>query len=282
MKVYFVFIALFSLNAHALIYGKKTNSKEFPFVVKIKETSWGGECTGTKIGPYQFITAAHCSSGSDGLVKFSFFHNKKKYKMQAMKFVHPSWINFLEKICVKCDGSDLPENDDPLKVDIALYVTKDESPEIPWVDINFSIHDTNETIPATLVGFGCTQNIFPEGESSLSELRYNEAYLAPFNSLTHKGSLYLGNEKLASNSNWITKAYKMTNSTPALCHGDSGGPLLVVNNSGEWNIIGVAHNYTFTGNYEEGIPMTNLHSRLDDFNFHGTGFWIRSHWNYNF
>lgn len=278
MKLYVAFFVLFSLSSHALIYGKKTNSKEFPFVVEVKDMPWGGACTGTKIGPKQFITAAHCSSGGDGLVNFNFFHNNRKYKMSAMRFVHPSWINFLDKICVKCNGADLPENDDPLKVDIALYVTKEESPEIPWVDIDFSTHETNESVQVTLVGFGCTQDIFPDGESSSSRLRYNEAFLSPYNSLTHKGSLYIGNEELASQSNWITKAYKMTNSTPALCHGDSGGPLLRLNKSGQWNIIGVAHNYTFTGNYEEGIPMTNLHSRLDDFNYHGTGYWIRSHW----
>lgn len=229
-------------------------------------------CTITKVGPKQFITAAHCVGKSLSTLRLSFGSVRATVRVTTMH-VHESW----KKDCFKmrCSGKEVGgPNMTPGRSDVAFINVNKETPNIPIIEINYNPLSVGTEV--AMVGGGCTKGIKPGGPG---KMRYAITNLVSFKSLMHEKSLYKKIAETTGRSNWITPGYLVSNKNASLCPGDSGGPLLSKNAKGIWEIVGIAADYTFDGPYTDGaLTMTNIHTRLDDNSFHGVGAWIRSVW----
>lgn len=269
MKVMLIIFLLVSLNVSAsnkLINGLPAG-KLFRGVGKINFS-----CTITKVGPRQFITAAHCISGKEKFLSLSFQDFNGIVKVKSVH-LHPTWIKDCSKF--KCTGKEVGgPNMTPGRSDVALFNVKDDTPKIPVVNVRYSAL-SNDTEVA-MVGAGCTRGIEPGGKDNM---RYAITKTISPDALTHEKSLYKNISEVTGQSNWVTPGLGVGSKNASLCPGDSGGPLLTKNQDGEWEICGVAADYTFDGPYQDGaITITNLHTRLDDESLSHIGGWIREVW----
>ncbi len=163
----------------------------------------------------------------------------------------------------------------PGRSDVALFIVKTETPQIPVININFSPLVVGDEV--SMVGAGCTRDIEPGGRG---EMRYALTNILSHEALVHRHSLYRNIAEITGQSDWVTPGYGVSARNASLCPGDSGGPMLSKNASGEWEIAGIAADYTFNGPYRDGnVTVTNLHTRLDDESLNDIGGWIRKNWN---
>ncbi len=230
------------------------------------------QCTITKIGPRQFITAAHCISRPMKTFGFTNFQNSVTLKVKS-GFSHPSWI----KDCTakRCDGTEVGSSRmTPGRSDVYFITVENDSPTIAITQINFKAIDIGTEV--AMVGAGCTRQVEPGGRA---KMRYGITKLVSADHLNHTHSLYKDIAEISGKSNWVTVGYRFDKSAMSLCPGDSGGPLMTKNTQGIWEIIGIAADYTFDGKYRDGDEsVTNLHTRLDDQSLSNVGAWIRSNW----
>lgn len=227
-------------------------------------------CTITKVGPKQFISAAHCIGKSLPSLSLSFRGFNGRVNVNSFH-VHPSWI----KDCwssFRCTGHEVGSpRMTPGRADVVYINVKEETPGIPVIPVHFEELAIGTDV--TMVGAGCTRNVEPGG---YGKMRYATTSLIAPDGLTHEHSLYKEIYEVTGQSNWITSGIAADRRNASLCPGDSGGPLLT-EIAGEWRIVGIAADYTFDGPYQDGAPtITNLHTRLDDQSFHNIGAWIRS------
>lgn len=263
-----VFLLLSSLSfaGQKLINGYPAGDL-FPAVGMINSS-----CTITKVGPRQFLTAAHCLNGSLPLFIFSNSRGNARLTVKSV-FIHPSWIKDCSK--KRCDGTEVgSDRMTPGRSDVAMITTKDESPSVAITAINFDALD--EGTEVAMVGAGCTRRVEPGGQS---KMRYGMTKLVSAQNLNHLHSLYKDIAEITGQSDWVTTGYGVDKKALSLCPGDSGGPLMTKNQDGVWEIVGIAADYTFNGRYKDGDEtVTNLHTRLDDDSLNRIGEWIRSNW----
>lgn len=257
-----------------IINGQRAEPGQFPFIVGIRG------CTAAKVGPRHFLTAAHCMYSGPGAyhpAPIATIHASELPAPMAISAarvvkapVHPTWLEACRRI--RCTGHETGGgNDTPGRADIAMLVIDRDSPAIPVVKVLYE-----PVLPGTevtLAGYGCTRGINTGGGDGLT---YGVTRTSGPDLLRHPGSLYASIADMTAQSFLITPGTKLDPAAPALCPGDSGGPLLTLVN-GEWNLIGIASDYTFTGRYEAtgAVPMTNLHTRVDDQSMHKVGEWVR-------
>lgn len=256
-----------------LIGGEPAAPGQFPFIVNI------GGCTATKTGEKEFLIAAHCLYLGPGnwkqpariSVSASELLRPERHSLpvESVK-MHPTWMENCREL--GCTGHETGSDRDLAgKVDLARIRVTETTPNIPWIEIESQPLARDSEV--TLAGFGCTRGI---GTGPSGRLRYAKNSIASPEILVHPGSLFAKIWEVTGDSNWVTPGAAMDPKKPALCPGDSGGPLLI--RSGDsWRIAGIAADYTFTGRYEAWgtIPMTNLHTRLDDQSRHGIARWLR-------
>lgn len=256
-----------------LIGGELAKVGQFPFVVNIQG------CTATKIGPREFLTAAHCFYGGPGewripanvSIDATEIHAPKQYLLTTLTLrLHPTWIETCRSHA--CTGNETGgRHDNPGKVDLAHIIVLEETPEIPAISVEFApLAIGSEVIFA---GYGCTRSI---GSGGYGKLRFAKNRVGKPELLDHPRSLYRNIVDVTGESYWVSPGTAMNKKVPSLCPGDSGGPLLVRVN-GVWKIAGIGADYSFKGKYERtgAVPMTNLHTRLDDASRHQVGAWLR-------
>jgi hypothetical protein len=263
-----------SLAAPAIIGGKLAVRGQFPFVVNIRG------CTATKIGAHEFLTAAHCFYSGPNEWKMpetvsvdaTEIDAPKQYLLTVKEIrLHPTWIANCRKH--ECTGHETGGlHDEPGKVDLAHVIVVEETVEIPSIAVEYSPLGLGDEV--LFAGYGCTDVIAGPG---YGKLRFAANHVGSPDLLTHRRSLYRLISDTTGESYWVTPGTAMDKHLPSLCPGDSGGPMLV-RHGDTWKIAGVGADYTFKGKYERSgsIPMTNLHTRLDDESLHHVGIWLRT------
>ncbi|HXH31794.1 MAG TPA: trypsin-like serine protease [Bacteriovoracaceae bacterium] len=234
--------------------------------------TFNGGCTITKVGSKQFITAAHCVSSGLNTLRLTFKDHRGTVNVQSL-IIHPSWL----KDCVQshCDGTEVGSSRmTPGRSDVAFINVREETALIPVINVRFSPLPYGTEV--AMVGAGCTRGVEPGGAS---RMRYATTQTISPEYLVHEHSLYRKIAEITGQSNWVTPGYGESSSNASLCPGDSGGPMLTKSSKGDWEICGIAADYTFDGPYQDGnITVTNLHTRLDVESYHNVGDWIRDVW----
>ena len=254
--------------APPLINGEIAPEGMFPFVVGL------GGCTATKVSPRHFLLAAHCIYSGPGEYRppSRIRVGGRSLRVKSAD-IHPSWIEHCR--ASGCTGHESGSTrDHPGKVDLALIQVTEDTPSIPSIEIETAPIPVHSEV--TLAGYGCTRGI---GVGESYQLRFGNTRTESHLLLQHEGSLYRHISEIAASSYLITPGTSFDPKAPALCPGDSGGPLLL--RAGDtMRVAGVAADYTFTGAYERrgAIPMSNLHTRLDSESMHRVGDWITAHW----
>lgn len=233
---------------------------------------YGMQCTITKIGPKQFLTAAHCLENHFNHINIRF---KERHTLHVKSFnVHPSW----KEGCYyfgKCNGSEVGTSEMiPGRADIALINVKEFTEDIPIMTIRRQSVPINSAV--TMVGYGCDLDIYADSESvNQMTMRYGNSVTVSENEL--KNSSYEDIKNITAQSNIITYGYGYDSKYSSLCLGDSGGPLLIQNKQSQWQMVGVATHYTFTEDGKKtGHSYTNLHTRLDINSYHNIYDWIKN------
>jgi hypothetical protein len=256
-----------------IINGKPAPVEAFKSVVQI------GGCTAAKVGPRHFVLAAHCFFIGPGefrprtsvTVWALQTASPQEFQLTAQKIhLHPTWLEACKSHA--CTGFETGSAADvPGKVDLALVIVAEPTPEIETAQLDYDPLPAGEKV--TLTGIGCTKGI-REGRSE--GLRLAQTQTIPPDALKHPGSLYSGIWEMAGKSYFVTPGNAANPEAASLCPGDSGGPVFR-GTGAEARIIGINSDYTFDGPYEArgAISRTNLHTRIDDASLHQVGPWLR-------
>jgi secreted trypsin-like serine protease len=259
----------FSAISKPLIIGGNTdttNNKNGIFHLAIVDTVESGACTATKISKNFIITAAHCFHGKK-VKQLGFSYASKNPEMDFLPldfeqiYMHPSFEKLSREEVEEDNSSNFKTSD------IALLKIKPnpQFDELEIVELDFEVVQTEKS--AKIWGYGCqetindTSNYVPErkfGSSrtlKIKELEVNHNQMADYYS-HYAESIF--------DFNIITAGNKMETSSPSLCLGDSGGPLLINN-----KLVGINANYTFNdmnpndpNETGKGISYINLHARI--------------------
>jgi len=268
-------VMLFTQGAFALVGGKDAQLGQFPSVVVIHD--FGSGCTAAKIGPHQFLTAAHCLYAGPG----DFFadrylsvnHYTHDYSLTIDRVdIHPSWLKACKKI--QCDGDETgTPQDSPGKVDLAIVTVIEESDTIPYAPVDTSAVEMGDAL--VLTGMGCQGS---GGIGMSSGLRYADLKAISVSELKHSGSVYASTAEQYGKSYFVTPGVKMGEGNASLCPGDSGGPVYRIKGNQQF-IIGVNADYTFDSqdDADNDLSHTNLHTRLDHSSLCDVGSWVVSH-----
>lgn len=224
-------------RADELVGGHVAAESEYPATVYL------GGCTGVKVGPRHFLSAAHCFGDPNQATLAMTPKNDASdisYLTVVSVNVHPEYTN-----CSQCanDGS---MSDFGFRPDVALIVVAEETPDVPEATIDPEPVSISDAV--TLSGYGCENGVGqPSGPPRL-KVGDTDA-IDPF---------------LLSGAASIPDAYVTTYGpevdadSPGLCPGDSGAPLY---RTGTDLVVGVAALVSFNG--DTGNPVGNWHTRVD-------------------
>lgn len=218
-----------------LINGRVATEAEYPSTVYLNG------CTGVKVGPRHFLSAAHCFPNPGGVteLKVTPDNNGQNLTTLTVQSVnnHPEWEN-----CTSCVG-DGEMGDFGLRPDVTLIIVSELTPQIPAGVIDPTPVAVGTDV--TLTGYGCERiqppppTRFKVGDAqTVSPLDVHPAETIPATYNTTWGSL-------------------MVPGAPGLCPGDSGGPLF---RTGTNRVIGI--NALVSAN-DDGV-WGNWFTRLDN------------------
>ncbi len=263
MKKKLILISFFSMHfnsAYAIVNGEDAQPDEFPWVAKITHGSTAIEnlsikngCTGTLISKDTILTAAHCLVGKQGSLdnfKISFpnYSNQAEVYSVSSIHIHPSFNVPITKIFetteVDEDGDEYQTFDLQSYVihDIGLIKLQREVTGITPISIN-TVNKDNDVFYG--MGYGVRGEVTSKEEgNTLAKIDLNlldveicKQYAFTSNSeITSEIKNTTGVGPLASSINsYCTTGVKSFSSA---CHGDSGSPLIQIND-GKPYVLGV-------------------------------------------
>ncbi|WP_437757332.1 trypsin-like serine protease [Sorangium sp. So ce1389] len=217
-----------------LVNGHVATEAEYPSTVHL------GGCTGVKVGPRHFLSAAHCFSNPGSVTQLNVTPDNNALNPVALTVVsvnnHPEYQN-----CTSCAG-DNSMSDFGLKPDVSLIIVNELTPQIPVAVID--PNPVQDGTSVTLTGYGCEgvtpppPTRFKVGDSTtVSPLTFDPATTIPGGYTTTAGPAVVPG-------------------APALCPGDSGGPLF---RTGTNLVVGI--NALVSGNDDGEIG--NWFTRVD-------------------
>jgi hypothetical protein len=219
-----------------LVGGHVATEAEYPATVSL------GGCTGVKVGPRHFLSAAHCFE-DPWLPTLSVTTDNDAQNFQTLTVasvnVHPEYTS-----CSACVG-DGSMSDFGFRPDVALIIVQELTPSIPVAVLDATPVVIGASI--TLTGYGCENGIGqPSGPP---RLKVGDAHSIDPLSLSDATSI------LGAYTTSFGPAADA--SAPGLCSGDSGGPLF---RTGTNRVVGVNALVSFGG---DGSPYGNWFTRLD-------------------
>lgn len=254
----------------------------YPATVQLTFTN--GACTGTKIGQYAVLTAAHCVDTAGGGIDVAASPGAKVVLRTvaapqgrtftiARVHVHP------ERVAV-CVREGCPRDSAAMKTrkqpDVAVLELDEPIVGVP------SARTRTATVPVgtevVLAGFGCTVDRW--GKKSWDDrLRARATRTEAASIAVHVGSHVSPDEAMAHARSYLfTRGLGSTTDAASLCSGDSGGPLYARADDADatLEVVGVHSSYTFYPVGVRALSVTNWHTRLDDDSAFAVGRWIRS------
>ncbi|MGC4069390.1 MAG: trypsin-like serine protease [Polyangiaceae bacterium] len=231
-------------NEGALVGGHVATESEYPATVYI------GGCTGTKVGPQHFLTAAHCVNASMTSLTMTTDNNAQNaVNLPVLSVnIHPEYAN-----CTACNGTD----DFGMKPDVALVIVSQLTPNVPVATIDPNPVAVGDAV--TLTGYGCENGVGqPSGPA---RLKVGD---------THSVDPSLVTDGVNTPAAYVTTlGPALDSSSPGLCPGDSGGPLY---RTGTNQVVGVNALVSFGGEF--GTPFGNWHTRLDSASRYNVYAWL--------
>jgi len=217
-----------NLSQPKLIGGTEADHGQFPSTIALPG------CTGVKIGPYQFLTAAHCVVDSDtGTLAppyrrdatLSVRHGARPAQVRPMKLtvaetrIHHSYRSAFDKELPNFIPQELREK----VVDVAVVIVKDLSAGIPAAVIDTEAPPNGSAIIVS--GYGCESEFSPLDGTIVAraenEIVENEEEPSPRTRLKWMATTVQGREGTLLN---FRNRYQPEPELK-LCSGDSGGPV---------------------------------------------------------
>lgn len=236
------------LRSDELVGGHVATEAEYPATVSL------GGCTGVKVGPRHFLSAAHCfGDPNQATLSVSTDNNAQNFQTLTIASVnvHPQYAH-----CSACAG-DGSMSDFGYKPDVALIIVQELTPSIPVAVIDPTPVAVGTSV--TLTGYGCENGVGqPSGPS-----RFKVGDTRTIDPLSLSDA--------ASIPGSFTSTYgpAADPSAPGLCPGDSGGPLY---RAGTNKVVGINALVSFSG--EQGTPYGNWFTRLDQQSRYNVYAWL--------
>lgn len=264
-------------DGSALIHGEVARAGQFPATLYFQSS----ECTAAKIAPKVVLTAAHCVfdvmarrpmyvSGDD----FAYTRDPASGQVKTVKIdalvIHPTW----QDACTKtpCVSNEITAKLDAS--DVAVLKLKEDLPDVKAARIDDVPLRRGDRV--VVLGYGCEEGVMGTAPKLQDrKLKFSETSILAPQRVVHEGSpLTAADVPTLSASYVVTGGPGMVNAKSGLCPGDSGGPVYRWRGA-ELVVVGVNSNYTFKSDDTVGLPVTNLHTRLDAQSKHGVAKWLR-------
>lgn len=240
-------------------------------------------CTGAKVGPRHYLTAAHCVDTEDGDgvsglyepgdqiairhgLEMSGVDEVVYHSTIAQTSIHPSWLECGANAC----GSTLVLSGEH-PADIAVVEVVDAFPDIPQARVELGA--VAPGTPLVKVGLGCEDGL-KGPQSWVRRYKTEYAWALPHADLQHAGSHVhtpFDAESIGA-SYLITAGHGQGAEFASLCPGDSGGPLYL-NDNGDPRVVGVNAYYSF--NDGGNISWTDWHTRTSLHSRFNVGAWLQ-------
>lgn len=195
----------------SVINGQEAQLGTFPYLAFVESNE--SACSGTVVSSNVILTAAHCVLNKD----FSVLHNPDVFTVVTGNVDYESasrTISTVSRVAVNPNFAYLTPSDVPVRGDVAVL---ELSQPVSAPPVRFAKTTTwGAGTPVVMVGWGLTS---PSGESP-ETLHYGEAVAQ---SPSFCSSEYIGFE-----SAWDLCALDYPYEEYTTCHGDSGGPLLMI------------------------------------------------------
>jgi hypothetical protein len=219
-----------------LVGGHVASEAEYPATVYL------GGCTGVKVGPRHFLSAAHCfGPPNEATLKVTPQNDAQNIQHLTIESVtlHPQWTH-----CSACAG-DGSMSDFGYRPDAALIIVQELTPAIPVAVIDPTPVQVGDSV--TLTGYG-----FKVGETLAQD------------------PLSLDSQALSIPGGYVaTWGPAIQQGNPGLCPGDSGGPLY---RTGTNQVVGI--NALVSSWPDTGLPHGNWFTRLDSDSRYDVWAWL--------
>src|SRR5690606_3897232 len=219
-----------------LVGGRVATEAEYPSTVYL------GGCTGVKVGPRHFLSAAHCFSGNEQYLNVT--PDNEPQQVQSLTItsvnIHPEYAH-----CTACAGDGSME-DFGYRPDIALITVHELTPTIPEAVIDPTPVEVGD--PVTLTGYGCENGV----GQPVGPARFKVGDTNAVDPLSVSGAATIPDGYVT------TVGPAVDPDSPGLCPGDSGGPLFRT----DTNLV-VGINALVSYVVDTGAPIGNWHTRVD-------------------